>query len=154
MKHHIILSMVGITYLFGYNRGIKTMKKVLIFALICLILGLGVVWHVLAQEDAPGAIQGVKNSLKAGLFDQIKSFLARFFVWLVETGRKIIGWLRDSIFSPAWNWIKTRGDAIKEGISEEREEWHGGVKKIWDDLWQKVKNIFTWEGIEYQGLKV
>lgn len=130
------------------------MKKVLIFALICLIVGLGVVCTLKAQENAPEGLQGVKNSLRAGLFDQIKSFLARFFVWVVETGRKIVGWLRDKIFSPAWNWVKTRGDAIKEGISEEREEWHGGVKKIWDDLWQKIKNIFSWEFIEYSGVKV
>jgi hypothetical protein len=55
-----------------------------------------------------------------------KTTLVKFFIFLIELGKKIIFWLRD-IFSYLWQWLKSRGGAIKQGFGEERQELKEGI---------------------------
>ncbi|MCX6790718.1 MAG: hypothetical protein NTV62_00800 [Candidatus Gribaldobacteria bacterium] len=114
-------------------------KVILIFLVMFLLFSQQVV--VLAQI---GSSSSTASPL-GGVFQTVKVYFVKIFVFLIELVEKMITWLKEKFLTGIGDWLKTRRTAIQQGIGEEKAELKEGFLNQLKDFWQKIKNIFSLE---------
>ena len=93
--------------------------KPIFLGLFCLILGFLTLGVVLAQDSNLGP---PRASWSAWILEGLKGFLGRTFAYIIDSARGLADRLEEQVFKTGWEWLKSRGQAIKQGIEEEKQD--------------------------------
>ncbi len=107
----------------------------LIFLFSCSFLGV-----VQAQPTTDNQTNGSSSVIEvkpaSSIFKNIKNVIS-------DGWQKIIGPNRGEVIVKIKAWFSQRKEAIKVGWSEEKQEFQGGFKQIFSNIWQKIKNLIS-----------